>query len=558
MGSTLRGADIVARSLVRAGIDRIFTLSGNHIMSVFDASLDANLPLVHVRHEAAAVHMADAWARLTGQVGVALLTGGPGHANGVSALYTALASESPVVLLSGHAPLDQLGTGAFQEMRQADMAAPVTKASWTVASVADLARDVAKALRIAASGRPGPVHLSLPTDVLDAVVAEADVLLPAAEQFGPIPQPLPPALANDVISTLLRARQPLILTGPYAGSAKARDAVAALRAVTGIPVVTMESPRGVNDPSLGAFAEVLGRADCVLLLGKQPDFTLGFARPPVLRSDCRLIQIDPDPSIVARLSLIANQFETLPRMLVADTLPSLSCLLQAASEVHPAADWRQEVDQAISYRPADWNQRRSTEGQPLHPVELCRAVSALLAADPRSVLVSDGGEFGQWAQACLSSTKRVINGPAGAIGSALSFALAARLAAPEAPVIALLGDGTIGFHLAEFDTAVRYGLPFVAIVGNDACWNAEHQIQLRNYGAERLVGCELLPARYDQVAEALGGHGEYVTQAEDLPAALERALHSGRPACVNVIIERVPAPTIRRSQAARAKMVATH
>ncbi len=157
---TARGADVVARALARAGTRHVFALSGNHVMSVFDAALDAKLPIVHVRHEAAAVHMADAWGRLTGEVGVALVTGGPGHANAVSALYTALAAESPVVLLSGHAPTGELGKGAFQEMAQAEMAAPACKAAWTVRSAATLGADLARAMRMAKAGRPGPVHLS--------------------------------------------------------------------------------------------------------------------------------------------------------------------------------------------------------------------------------------------------------------------------------------------------------------------------------------------------------------------------------------------------------------
>ena len=146
----------------------------------------------------------------------------------------------------------------------------------------------------------------------------------------------------------------------------------------------------------------------------------------------------------------------------------------------------------------------------------------------------------------LTPARRVINGPAGSIGSSIPMAIAARATAPDSPVIAVMGDGTFGFHMAEFDTAVRCNLPFVAVVGNDAAWNAEHQIQLREYGPNRTHGCELLPSRYDQVVQALGGHGEWVTRAADLPAALDRALASGKPACVNVMIERVPAPVIRR------------
>src|SRR3974390_1550555 len=173
---TLRGADIVAQSLARLGCRRAFTLSGNHIMSVFDAALDTGLDLVHVRHEATAVHMADAWGRLTGEPAIALVTGGPGHANAVGALFTALAAESPLVLLSGHAATWELGRGGFQEIRQAEMAAPVAKASWTATAAAMLGRDLGEAFRIAGSGRPGPVHLSLPSDLLDERVGSNAVV----------------------------------------------------------------------------------------------------------------------------------------------------------------------------------------------------------------------------------------------------------------------------------------------------------------------------------------------------------------------------------------------
>jgi acetolactate synthase-1/2/3 large subunit len=159
-----------------------------------------------------------------------------------------------------------------------------------------------------------------------------------------------------------------------------------------------------------------------------------------------------------------------------------------------------------------------------------------------AVLVCDGGEFGQWAQACLSAPHRIINGPAGAIGSALPFAAAAKLAFQDAPVVAMLGDGTFGFHMSEIDTAVRHGLNYLAVIGNDATWNAEYQIQLRAYGKERARGCELLPTRYGAVAAAMGAHGEDVTRIEDLEPALKRAASAGKAACVNVMIERLPAP----------------
>ena len=477
----MRGADVLARMLAASGVRRLFALSGNHVMPVFDAALDAGLEIIHVRHEAAAVHMADAWGRLTGEVGVALVTGGPGHANAVSALYTALEAQSPVLLLSGHAALGELGRGAFQEMRQAELATPVTRGSWTVQNINELGR----ALREA---RFGPVHLSLPQDVLEARAEEVAAVFASEDPTrGPFPE------------ALLKAKRPLIVAGP----AMMRDAdVQRLEEASGVPVIGMESPRGVNDPALGRLAEVLARADAVLLLGKRLDFTLRFGG--ALAPGCRVLRAEAIPQP--------------PRKSRED-------------------GWVEEVRAALAYRPPEWQAIERS----LHPVAVCREVQKLLAA-PDAVLVCDGGEFGQWAQACLRAPRRVINGPAGSIGSALPFAAAAKLAFPHAPVVAMLGDGTLGFHLSELDTAVRYDLGYVAVVGNDACWNAEYQIALKNYGAARARNLDLLPTRYGAVAAALGAHGEDVLAFEDLERSLVNAMASGRPALVNVMIERQAAP----------------
>jgi len=539
-----RGADVLAASLARAGVRRVFSLSGNHIMALYDALLDVDIPVVHVRHEGAAVHMADAWARLTGEVGVALLTGGPGHANGVSALYTAGASESPVVLLSGQAPLGQLGRGAFQEMDQVALAAPLVKQSTCASSPQAVGREFAQAVGVARSGRPGPVYLSLPSDVLEDACVDPAAALPDAGAFDASPLPLSALAAGQVIAALRAAARPLVITGPASMTRPGRARAAALERAAGVPVVGMESPRGVNDPSLGAFSEVLASADLVVLVGKPVDFTLklGAAIP----KGVPVIVIDPEPVLIERAQRALGPQRVVMSAL-ADAASALEALTAAAAGAAPAAGgWCAEVRTAIDWRPASWATVVAGTPGMLHPVEMCRAIQPLLDAHPDAVLVADGGEIGQWAQACLKAPNRVINGVAGSIGSSLPFALAARLAVPDAPVVAVLGDGTFGFHPAEFDTAVREGAPFVSVVGNDQCWNAEHQIQLREYGRERALGCELLATRYDQVAAAFGGHGEWVTDGGVMPEALARAVASARPSCVNVMIERLPAPVFSR------------
>src|SRR3954453_1687850 len=278
MTKPLRGADIVARSLERLGCERIFTLSGNHIMSLFDAVLETRIDLVHVRHEAAAVHMADAWGRLTGQAGIAMVTGGPGHANAVGALFTALGAESPMVLLSGHADTWELGRGGFQEIREADMAAPVPKASWTATSAATLGHDLGKAIRIATSGRPGPVHLSLPSDLLEERVESNAIVWPDARASAA--PALTDAVADATLAAIAAAARPIIFAGPQLSSVSGRALLGQLEAATKAPAVILESPRGIADATLGAFTDLVRRADLIVLLGKALDFTTRWASGP--------------------------------------------------------------------------------------------------------------------------------------------------------------------------------------------------------------------------------------------------------------------------------------
>ena len=539
----LRGADIVARALERLGVRTVFTLSGNHIMSIFDAALETALDLVHVRHEAAAVHMADAWGRLTGEPGFALVTGGPGHANAVGALFTALAAESPMVLLSGHAATWELGRGGFQELRQADMAAPVAKASWTATSAANLGRDLGEAARLATSGRPGPVHLSLPSDLLEARVPPHDVAWPDARH--PSPQALSPSAAASVLRHLAAAARPIVLAGPQLSNAGGRALLARMEAALAVPCAVLESPRGLADAPLGAFQDRLRSCDVIVLLGKALDFTLKWAAGPAFDPEVRVIVLDPEATLIERAR--KEKGDRLVAGHVVDARSAAESLIAAATTTERRdGRWLSEARAALDERPAAWATLAAEAPGRLHPAEVFRVLRPYVERDPETVLICDGGEFAQWGQSLLPVRRRLVNGVAGAIGASLPMALAARLREPKAPVFAVLGDGTIGFHISEFETALRRGLPFVAILGNDARWNAESQIQLREYGRQRMHGCDLLPARYDQVVAALGGHGERVTSAAELPGAIERALQSGKPACVNVMIESVAAPVIRR------------
>jgi acetolactate synthase-1/2/3 large subunit len=543
MAETLRGADIVIRALERQGVARVFTLSGNHIMSLFDAALGRPIDLVHVRHEAAAVHMADAWGRLTGEPGIAMVTGGPGHANAVGALFTALGAESPMVLLSGHAATWELGRGGFQELDQAAMALPVTKASWMAHSTLTLAKDVARAIDVSRSGRPGPVHLSLPSDLLEEAVGGDRVSWPEPPRRHGVA--LHASIADAVLSALQAAARPVILAGPHLSSRQGRSLLAELEQTTCVPAVVLESPRGATDATIGAFADIMSRADLVVLLGKAIDFTVRWLEPPVADRCAQAIVLDPDGALVARA--VREKGERLLIGAVADSMLAAQTLIMRARlrELRPQS-WLAEARAAIDKRPRAWERLASTTPGKLHPIEVFRALGPVVARDPATIIICDGGEFAQWGQCLLKAPRRLINSVTGAIGAGLPFALAARVHDAQAPIFAVMGDGTFGFHMAEIETAVRRNLPFIAIVGNDACWNAESQLQRRHYGENRMHGCELLPARYDALAIALGGHGELVEAADQLDSAIARAIASGKPAVINIITESIAAPVLKR------------
>jgi acetolactate synthase-1/2/3 large subunit len=535
------GAQLVVDALTEHDAITVFTLSGNQILSIYDAALGRDIELIHSRHEAAAVHMADAWGRLTEQPGVALLTAGPGHCNALSALYVARMAESPLVMLSGHCPISQVGQGAFQEIDQVATVRPVTKAAWRVDHPEHLYNEIAKAFVLARSGRPGPVHISLPADVLEA---EAAPPMGHSNVRGVVLEGVDDEDVQRVLALLGEAERPLILAGSAMARPASWKAVASLAESTGIPALPMDSPRGVNDPWLHGATNCLMEADVVLLLGKLLDFSLGFGRPPAFREGCRFVVIDAEAGDFPSINGIVERICAEPTGAAAQLAEGAAADSERDHRSR-LSNWRQQVEAARVAVPDDWEQSRQTLQRPMHPLRVGEALQSLVADG--AVLACEGGEFGQWIQAGVEVDRaaRVINGASGSIGGAVPMGIGAKRAMPERTVLVVTGDGAFGYHMAEFDTALRYKLPVVVVVGNDARWNAEHVLQVRNYGVDRTHSCDLLPSRYDKVVAALGGYGEFVEDPAELGPAIQRAVDSGLPACVNVIIEGLAAPTFR-------------
>jgi len=534
----MRGADLLVQMLKRAGVTRIFSLSGNQIMPIYDACVGQGIEIIHTRHEGAAVFMAEAHAQLTGEVGVALVTAGGGLANAVGPLFSVRESETPVLLLSGDSPVGQDGRGAFQEMDQTAITAPLCKLSIRPQCAADLGHEVARAFRIARSGRPGPVHIALPFDVIEADTPSTQLPVPLA--FARVPQQMGEGDARLIVQAIASARKPVVLVGPALNRSRTGDLLDRLADALGTAVLPMESPRGLKDPSLGAVADMLAQADLIVDLGKRVDFTTAFGTTPAFAASTGWILVDAEEREQDRAH--RNLGVRLKLAITANPLDAAMRLIDIGGQLvgKKPEDWRVSVKSMLDARSFSIT-TADTDGR-ITSAQLCAAVARHIRAAPASIGICDGGEFGQWAQALLPTERRIINGVSGVIGGGVCYGMAAALAQPGAVIFSLMGDGSCGFHFAEIETAVRHGAAYVIVIGNDMRWNAEHQIQIREYGPDRLIGCQLSNARYDLACEAFGGHGEYVTRHEELDAALERALKSGKVACVNVMIDGAPAP----------------
>ena len=521
------GAVALTETLRKAGVETVFSLSGNQIMPVYDAAIDSGLRIVHTRHEAAAVYMADGWAQVTGEIGVALVTAAPGFANAISALYTARMQEVPLLFLSGDSPVGGDCTGTFQELDQVAIASPVVKHSVRAMSAESLGDTIAEAIRIAKSGRPGPVHVALPFDVLNAKGAVV------GQDFDAEVEPFDGA--DDLARLIAGAQRPLILTGPAMTDSRAAATLNKLRDATGVPVLPIESPRGMRDPALGGFPSVLPEADLIVSLGKIPDFSVGFARAPALAEGVSVAVVDPDKATLERAQYLCG--DRLVYQAQADAGAAIAGLTEAAQKTE-RSEWCTRVAASLNHR-----ESVSDAGSRVHARSVGEAIQNIIDKDETTIVCIDGGECGQWIQSSTSPKTRLINGLSGAIGGILCYAIAAKIARPEANVIAAMGDGTVGFHLAELETAAREKANIVAVVCNDALWNAEHQIQIRDYGPDRTYACSILPeARYDQTAVSLGCNGAYVEDSAALADALSGALNSDRPTCINVETAALAAP----------------
>lgn len=534
---TLDAGRLAVAQLRREGVDVLFSLNGGHVALVYEGCLDFGLRVVDVRHEDAAVHMAHAWSRLTGRTGVACVTAGPGVTNTVTAVATAFAAASPLVLIGGKAPVKQFDLGALQDVDQVGILRPITKAAFTVLEGARVPEYVNAAVRLAHAAPPGPVYLEIPTDVMRETVTservEACTLPPARLAGHPAPDP---ALVVRAAALLERAERPLVVAGSGVGWSGAHGELRALAERLQAPVLTTSLARGALPRAhplnlAGARSFLLSNADLVLVVGTRFNYVLGYGRPPRLPAAATIVQID-----LAAEELNRNRVADLA--IQADAGAALAALAAALPARAASRPWLDEARARQETARAALSRDAASEARPIHPLRLCRDVTR--AAPPGTTFVLDGGDilsFGRLAVEPDEPGRFLDPGPYGCLGVGLPFANAAKLARPAAPVVCISGDGALGINLMEFDTAVRHRLPIVVVVSNNAAWGIERNSQREDFGADRVIGTLLRDCRFDLVARALGGHGERVTEPGEIEKAVRRALDAGMPALVDVVTD---------------------
>jgi len=527
------GGRLAARTLKAAGVECVFTLSGGHVMAIYDGCIDEGIEVIDVRHEQAAVHAADAWARLhPGKVGVAILTAGPGVTDGVTGVANAWRANSPILVFGGQGPFNNLRRGSLQEMDHVSVMKPISKWADACYETSRIGEYIELAIRTAVSGIPGPAFLEIPMDVLSAPLDLDTIPEPRFRDYR-VMSGAPENQVDDAAAIVAAAEHPMVMAGTSLKWSEGGPALRRFVEATNIPAYTNGMARGQLSMDHPQFFNrtrkmALGRADVVVLAGTTLDFRMRFGAS--IPADAKIVQLDLDETLI-------GQNRAADVGLVGNLGVNLDALRVALGADVDFSDWSNELRVAEDEADAALAGQLDSDEVPIDPLRLCKEIAAAVTDD--MIVIGDGGDI-------VAQASKVIRvpanggwmdpGPLGTLGVGMPFALAAQKANPDKRVMIVYGDGAFGLNGFEFDTAVRFGLPIVGIVGNDAAWGQMLRPQAVIYGEDRLVATELNRTRYDKVVEALGGHGEHVTEPDQIAPAIERAFASGLPALVNVEI----------------------
>ncbi|MBO9357148.1 hypothetical protein GG851_24420 [Bordetella petrii] len=532
---SITGSELVAETLKRLGVDSFFFVMGAPMLGAEKASIERGIRGIDVRHEQAAAMMAHAYSRIKNQPGVCMACSGPGVLNFGTGLGTALVDCAPVVALGGSGPINEYLTGGFQEFDQVAAMKPLTKWAERVYETHRIPEIIALAFRKALSGKPGPVYVDLPGNVLYQSVEEADIKWPDLRRpLKPARSQADPVLVRDAIGLLKAAKRPVTISGSGVLWSGASAQLRQWMELTGMPLYTTPQGRGVVPEDhegmfLNARSTALKEADVVLVAGTRLNYVFGQGRPPRFSPDAKLIRIDIDPSEIdnsARLDI----------GMVGDAGAVLEQLCAAAKgkiDSESYAPWRARLRKIEMERRARQEQSISTDQTPIHPLRLCKEIRDFMDRD--AILVVDGQEilnYGRQTIPTCTPGHRLNSGPFGTMGVGLPFGLGAKAASPDSQVIVLHGDGSFGMNGMELDTAVRHRLAVMVVISLNGGWTADPNGEKpgRNLGY----------TRFDELARSLGCHAEHVENPEDIRPALARAakaVKAGTPALVNVVTD---------------------
>ena len=540
------GGELLVRTLVEAGVETAFGLHGAHLETIFQGCAAHGISIVDTRHEVAAGHAAEGYARAARRLGVALVTAGPGFTNCITSIANAYLDRTPVLYVSGAAALRDAETNTLQAgIDQTSIARPITKWAHSITVPSEIPRLVAYAIRTATSPPTGPVLLDVPMDVLTASLEQEAVRVPRTIAVEMRAGPSAEAIRNAV-QLLARAERPIILAGAGAWQSGSAGELRAFAELTGIPVFSDFQAHGLlpsDHPLYGGTFHKLAdlaaegsRPDVVLAAGVRFGlFTLGSS-DRLVPSAAKVIHIEVDPREIGKLRDVAVAIPADPR-------EALRALLdEAPAHRWPdRAGWQKVVSEARAARRKRLAEALQHDTSPIHPY---RAVSAIAENIPeQTIVVGDGAEAYHWMNETIrqrSPGSYITHGFLGAVGFGLGLAIGVQTAFPRRPVLCLAGDGAVGFTIAEFDTLARHRLPIVVVVMNNHSWAASQHFQEMIGNPVR--GTRLSDAKYHDVAAALGCVGRHITRAEDLGPALREAFASARPTCLNVEIDVKPMP----------------
>lgn len=539
--ATTTGSQLVIKALQHQGVSTYFYLPGGPMTAVYKTGIEAGMQDIAVRHEQAAAMAANAYARVTGRPGVCMAASGPGVTNLVTGIANALVDAAPVVALGGAASLNTWGRESFQEMEQLEMFRPITKWSERVYHTFRVPELVEVAFRQATSGKPGPVYLDLPGDILYAEVEDDKVAFPevAGSGSGGRLQGDPDGV-KAAVRTLAEAKRPLVLTGSGVLWSRAGEQLRRFVDTTGIPFYTTPQGRGVipddHDLSfLAARSTAFREADCVLVVGTRFNYMLNYGKPPRFAAHLKVIRVDIDPTEIGRNRAVDVG-------IVGDAGAVLAQLAaEAEGKLSPRlySEWVERMRGVDRRKRQEGEVMMSTDQVPIHPLRLCKEIRDYLDRD--AILAVDGHEILNFARQSIPTYvagHRLNAGPMGCLGVALPFAIGAQVAKPGVQVVALHGDGSFGLNAMELDTAARYKLPVVTVISTNGGWESDPELTK--------PGRQLGYPHYEKIGEAFGCHTEFVEQPEQIRPALERSFKSGLPAIVNVITDYRASATTQR------------